>query len=95
MLVILINGASASGKTSLSKKISVALALVGIRNARIAMDDYFRERPDDIEHEAYCRQMNMDLPESLDLSRLNEDIVALNQRKPINKPIFSFQKNAH
>jgi uridine kinase len=90
MLVLLINGASASGKTSLSKKISAALTVIGVSNAVIGMDDYFVERPDDMEHEAFCRQVNLDLPQSLDLSRLNQDIVTLNQKQSIKKPIYSF-----
>ncbi|MCX7116951.1 MAG: uridine kinase [Legionellales bacterium] len=93
MIFVFIGGASGSGKTTLSKTLLAKLHHLGISAQMLNMDDYFHERPDGIEPEAYRLFTNFDTPDMLHLELMSEHLIELNKGNPITKPIFVFSTN--
>ncbi|MBR3511369.1 MAG: nucleoside kinase [Clostridia bacterium] len=86
--MILIAGPSSSGKTTLAKKLGMALRVHGIKPVTISVDNYFVEREDNPkdEHGNY----DFECIEALDLELLNEQLVDLLAGKEVKLPTFNF-----
>jgi len=81
-LVIFIAGGSASGKTTIAEIIHKEFKNESVL---LSQDNYYIGRKYS-EENGY----NFDQPESLDLNKLNEDVLLLLEGKPIKEPIYSF-----
>lgn len=91
MIIVLIAGASASGKTKLSELVREKLKNLDIDCSCLGMDHYYNEIPEGIDFNEYKTNSNFDLPSFLDFALLFSHITALNKGNSINKPIFSFK----
>ncbi len=85
-LVVGIAGGTASGKTTVARKIHQALSPSGI--AFIDQDSYYR----DLKHLplAERREINFDHPDAFDTSLLVDHLRALKAGRPIEKPVYDF-----
>lgn len=95
MLFIFIGGASASGKSSIAEHLLKKLRTLGINANELTMDDYYHERPDDIDNETFRATTNLDLPQMLHLDRLNRDVTELSKGNSIRKSCLSFATNKY
>lgn len=88
VVVIGIAGGSASGKTSVAKKLlENQISKVG-SIALIRLDDYYKDLSNlSIEKRAAT---NFDHPDSIDFKLLKTHLMALKAGKKINKPIYDF-----
>ncbi len=94
MIIILIAGASASGKTRLAAELLARLNESGHgTHLLLKMDDYYHERPEGVDSEAFRRDTNFDTPTMLELSLLLEHLVCLDRGESITKPVFDFKTN--
>ncbi len=94
MIIILIAGASASGKTRLAAELLITLNRLGSGpNLLLKMDDYYYERPEGVDSEAFRRDTNFDTPTMLELSLLQEHLISLDRGETITKPVFDFNTN--
>lgn len=87
--VMILAGPSSSGKTTTCKKLSQHLSERGYKFKILAVDNYFfssDEYPRD-----WFGDMDYELPESIDLCKLNEDLAALMRGKAIYPPINNFK----
>lgn len=88
--IILVAGPSSSGKTTFSKRLSVQLAVMGIKPLAISLDDYFLER-----HETPLDEKGEYDYESLyalDLKLFNQHLNELLQGKTVKIPRYNFSK---
>ena len=84
--VVLIGGGSASGKTYVLKKVLEKIPEDKI--ARISIDDYYKDFSNlPIEERV---KINFDHPKSFDWKLMNEQLKALKNGQPIEKPIYDF-----
>lgn len=95
MYFIFIGGASASGKSSIAEHLLKKLQELGIDAKELKMDDYFHERPDDVDNDTFRKITNFDVPQMLHLDRLNRDITELNKGNSIQKSLLSFATNKY
>ncbi len=88
VVVIGIAGGSASGKTTVAKKI--LQAHYGQPIALLDQDAYYR----DLSHLALAerKQFNFDHPDAFDNALMVEHLQRLKRRQPVEKPIYSFQE---
>jgi uridine kinase len=90
--VVLIAGPSSSGKTTMSKKLSIQLKVMGFEPLVISLDDYFVDR------EKTPRDENGDYDfeclEALDVEYLNDQLLALFAGKEIELPSFDFKSGS-
>lgn len=93
MFFVFIGGASASGKSAISADLLETLRQQNVSAQTLNMDDYFVERPLDIDPEVFRVTTNFDLPSMLDLALLQEHLRDLGSNKSITKPIFKFSSN--
>ena len=93
MQLILIGGASGSGKTVFSEKLFALLKKNGLKVTRISMDNYFKERPDNLTMEEFTKSTNFDHPSALKLDAMLVDLLALAEGKSIQEPKFLFETN--
>lgn len=93
MLVVLISGASGSGKTVLSHRLLTKLKHEGLSAQILNMDDYYRERPEEMDGAEYRKKTNFDTPDMLHLDLLQADLSTLNEGASITKPLFDFKTN--
>lgn len=91
MLILLIAGASASGKSKLSGLILERLSRLGITNSRLGVDDYYYEIPEGVDLAEYKKNTNFDNPACLDFDLLFSHLMALEKGLVIQKPLFSFK----
>lgn len=87
--MVLIAGPSSSGKTTTCKRLSVQLAVNGIKPIPISLDDYFVDRdrtPKDEKGEYDYESLH-----ALDLSLFNRQLTALFQGKEVELPRYNFQ----
>jgi len=87
--VLLISGASSSGKTSFSQRLSTQLSVNGFNPVILSLDDYFVNReqtPLDAEG-----NYDFDCIEALDLPFLQQQISELIDGKTVETPIFDFK----
>ena len=93
MILVLIAGASGSGKTHLSKLLLAQLNASGGDNLLITMDDYFLEIPAGIDIDWFRANTQFDDPNMLELSLLKTHLMALHRGEDITKPVFDFPTN--
>jgi uridine kinase len=88
-LVVGIAGGTASGKTTVARKIHEALA--GNRVAFIDQDAYYRDLADlSLEERS---EVNFDHPDAFDTDLLVQHLAALKAGQPIQKPIYDFVRS--
>lgn len=75
MICIIIGGASASGKTFLSEELLKAFRTNSISSQLINMDNYFHERPENIDSDLFRKITNFDTPSMLHLQQLSQDLM--------------------
>ena len=88
--MVLIAGPSSSGKTTTCKRLSVQLAVNGIRPIGISLDDYFLDRdktPKDEKGDYDFEHLH-----ALNLPLLNEQLTALFKGEEVELPRYNFQK---
>ena len=88
--LVLIAGPSSSGKTTTCKRLSVQLAVNGIRPIGISLDDYFLDRdktPRDEKGDYDFEHLH-----ALNLPLLNEQLTALFRGDEVELPRYNFQK---
>ncbi|MBR1411258.1 MAG: nucleoside kinase [Prevotella sp.] len=88
--LVLIAGPSSSGKTTSCKRLSVQLAVNGIRPVDISLDDYFLDRdktPKDEKGDYDFEHLH-----ALNLPLLNEQLSALFKGEEVELPRYNFQK---
>ena len=87
--MILIAGPSSSGKTTTCKRLSVQLAVNGIKPVPISLDDYFVDR----EHTPRDEKGDYDYEHlhALNLPLLNEQMNALFRGEEVELPRYNFQ----
>ena len=88
--MVLIAGPSSSGKTTTCKRLSVQLAVNGIRPIGISLDDYFLDRdktPKDEKGDYDFEHLH-----ALNLPLLNEQLTALFNGEEVELPRYNFQK---
>ena len=85
--IIGIAGGTASGKTTIAKRLKVLAEPYG-KVAMLRLDDYYK----DMKHLTLeqRRQINFDHPDSYDIELLIDHINKLLNNQPINKPIYDF-----
>jgi uridine kinase len=88
--MVLIAGPSSSGKTTTCKRLSVQLAVNGIKPVGISLDDYFVDR----EHTPLDENGDYDFEHlhALNLDLLNEQMNALLCGKEVELPRYNFQQ---
>ena len=87
--LVLIAGPSSSGKTTTCKRLSVQLAVNGIRPVNISLDDYFIDR----EHTPRDEKGDYDYENlhALNLPLFNEQLAALFRGETVELPRYDFQ----
>jgi uridine kinase len=85
---ILISGPSSSGKTTFSKRLSIALRLHGIKPIAISLDDYFLDREKTPRDES--GEYDYESLYAIDLELLNNNIFSLLRGDEITLPKFNF-----
>lgn len=88
--LVLIAGPSSSGKTTTCKRLSVQLAVNGIKPVNISLDDYFLDRdktPRDEKGDYDFEHLH-----ALNLPLLNEQLSALFRGEEVELPRYNFQK---
>ena len=93
MIFVFIGGASGSGKTGVSQRLLEKLTEQATTAQVLNMDDYFCERPEEIDPERYRVITNFDTPDMLDFELLADHLNKLNTGNSITKPIFAFKSN--
>ncbi len=87
--LVLIAGPSSSGKTSFAQRLSIQLAVNGIRPITVSMDDYYKNRAET------PRKANGDYDfeclEALDLELFNEHLTRLLKGERVRMPKFNFK----
>ncbi len=88
--MVLIAGPSSSGKTTTCKRLSVQLAINGIKPIGISLDDYFldREKTPKDEHGDY----DFEHLHALNIPLLNEQMNALFRGEEVELPRYNFQQ---
>ena len=87
MKIIGIAGGTASGKTTIAKKLKKISEPYG-KVSMLRLDDYYKDARDKSLEER--RKINFDHPDSIDIELLIEHINALKEGKTIQKPIYDF-----
>ena len=88
--LVLIAGPSSSGKTTTCKRLSIQLAVNGIKPVNISLDDYFLDRdktPRDEKGDYDFEHLH-----ALNLPLLNEQLSALFRGEEVELPRYNFQK---
>ena len=89
MILIGICGGTASGKTTLSNKISEYLKKLNFSAYEISLDNYYNDLSD-ISFEERCK-VNFDSPESIDIELFYQHLCALKKGENVNIPIYSYK----
>ena len=87
--LVLIAGPSSSGKTTTCKRLSVQLAVNGIRPVNISLDDYFIDREQTPRDEK--GDYDFEHLHALNLPLFNEQLAALFQGEEVELPRYDFQ----
>lgn len=85
---IMVSGPSSSGKTTTTKKLAMNLEAQGYSTLLISTDDYFHNREDSPKNPD--GSYNFECLETIDLKKLNEDLLALIKGEEIKRPTFNF-----
>lgn len=86
--LILVAGPSSSGKTTFSKRLSVALLARGVSPFPLEMDNYFVDR--NLTPRDENGNLDFESIDALDRQRLSEDLFALIQGKSVQLPKYDF-----
>jgi uridine kinase len=87
---VLIAGPSSSGKTTSSKRLSIALKVMGIEPITISLDDYYVGT--DCTPRDENGQPDYECLEALDVPYLNEQLLALFAGEEVTLPVFDFKQ---
>ncbi len=87
--MVLIAGPSSSGKTTTCKRLSVQLAVNGIRPVAISLDDYFLDREETPRDEK--GDYDFEHLHALNIPLLNEQMNALFRGEEVELPRYNFQ----
>ncbi len=91
MVIILIAGASASGKSQLAANLVKQLLSGGVSAAQLKMDDYYYPKPDDAELIEYKTKTNLDKPDMIEFELIIQHLCALSRGEIIDrKPVLDF-----
>ena len=92
--VVLISGPSGSGKTTTALKLEKKLDEWGLETHTLSMDNYFRTLTP--EQHALLAEEKLDLesPDRVDISLLNEQLAAMVACRPVALPRFDFHTHA-
>ena len=87
--LVLLAGPSSSGKTTSCKRLSIQLAVNGLKPLQISLDDYFvdRERTPKDENGEYDYESIY----ALDLQKINDQFNALSRGEEVELPKYDFQ----
>ncbi|WP_338971189.1 uridine kinase [Spiroplasma endosymbiont of Panorpa germanica] len=85
--IIIISGGSASGKTTVAKRIANDI-LKGKSVINLSMDSYYRDFKKDGKIET--EDINFDHPDSIDVELLVSDLKKLQNREAIDSPVYDF-----
>ncbi len=88
--VVLIAGPSASGKTTFSKRLSVQLAVNGLRPFQISLDNYFVDRENTPLDE--FGEYDFESLQAIDVEFFNKQLIDLMNGKEIRIPKFDFHQ---
>jgi uridine kinase len=88
--LVLIAGPSSSGKTTTCKRLSVQLAVNGIKPVGISLDDYFLNREETPRDES--GDYDFEHLHALNIPLLNEQLNALFRGDEVELPHYNFQK---
>ncbi len=88
--MVLLSGPSASGKTTICKRISVQLGVLGYKPVQISLDNYFVER----EFTPRDKEGNYDFEhiDAIDLNLFHENVTDLFDGKEIKIPTYDFHQ---
>jgi len=89
MILIGICGGTASGKTTLSNKISEYLKDLNFSANEISLDNYYKDLSD-ISFEERCN-VNFDSPESIDIELFYQHLCALKKGNDVKIPVYSYK----
>lgn len=84
--LILVAGGSASGKTTVAKKVASNFSLESVKI--ISMDDYYKAH-DELTYDQRAL-INYDHPDAFDFELLIKDLKELLSKKRIQKPVYDF-----
>jgi len=87
--MVLIAGPSSSGKTTTCKRVSVQLAINGLKPIGISLDDYFLDREDTPRDES--GDYDFEHLHALNIPLLNEQLNALFRGEEVELPRYNFQ----
>lgn len=87
--IIMISGPSSSGKTTFSKRLSVQLAVLGLRPVVLSMDDYFVNREDTPKDEN--GEWDFEHLHAIDHELFNTQLNQLLNGEEIKLPTFNFE----
>ena len=88
--MVLIAGLSSSGKTTTCKRLSVQLAVNGLKPVGISLDDYFLDREETPKDEN--GEYDFEHLHALNIPLLNEQMNALLRGEEVELPRYNFQK---
>lgn len=91
--IVLIAGPSSSGKTTTCKRLSVQLAVNGIRPVTISLDDYFLDREQTPKDEN--GDYDFEHLHALNIPLLNEQLNALLKGEEVELPRYDFQSGTN
>lgn len=93
-VVVLIAGASGSGKSHIAEQLRELLLENGLKAVKLALDDYYKPRPAEIKTERqikeYSKTTNFDHPDAIDFALFHQQLEALSRGETINKPMYDF-----
>jgi len=87
--LVLLAGPSSSGKTTSCKRLSIQLAVSGLKPLQISLDDYFVDREKTPKDE--CGEYDYESIYALDLKLINEQFNALFRGEEVELPKYDFQ----
>lgn len=91
MYIVFVAGPSGAGKTTFTEILNAQLKELKITSASIRLDDYYKEIPDGVDFKEYKEKTNFDDPDRLRLDILLQDIIGLQEKGYIKKPVFDFK----
>ena len=87
--LVLLAGPSSSGKTTSCKRLSIQLAVIGLKPLQISLDDYFVDREKTPKDES--GEYDYESIYALDLKLINEQFNALFRGEEVELPKYDFQ----
>lgn len=91
MVIILVAGVSAVGKTTFSNFLIRLLEKQGVRVSKLGIDDYYHPMPKGLDINEYKSTSNFDDPKFLDFNLLKQHVLDLEAGELIEKPMFEFK----